>query len=91
MGEKFTAWFVTAALITPVCAVCILGPAVLVSIFAGIAGWFGGLSAITTLGLVLVAGIAVMEIIRRRRARRAPQPAPQRPSTPLTGEPSDER
>jgi membrane protein implicated in regulation of membrane protease activity len=91
MGEKLTAWFVTAAVITPVCAACILGPAVFVSIFAGIAGWFGGLSAITTVGLILVAGIAVIEIIRRRRARRSPQQAPQQAQLSLSGEPSDER
>ena len=83
MGEKFTAWFVTAAFIAPICAVCILGPAVIVSIFAGIAGWFGGLGAVTTTGLVIVVGIVVTEIIRRRRARRSP--------ISQSGEPSDER
>jgi membrane protein implicated in regulation of membrane protease activity len=83
MGEKLTAWFVTAAFITPVCAACILGPAVIFSFFAGIAAWFGGLNAITTAGLVLVVGIVVYEIIRRRRARRSPMA--------LIGEQSDER
>jgi CHASE2 domain-containing sensor protein len=74
MGGKFVAWFVTAAAIAPVCAVCILGPAVFGSIIAGMAGWFGGMSAITTAGLFVVAGIVVYEIFRRRRARRAPMP-----------------
>jgi membrane protein implicated in regulation of membrane protease activity len=83
MGEKLTAWIVTAAVIAPLCAACILGPAVFVSIFAGVVGWFGGLGAVTTAGLVLVVGIAVTEIIRRRRARRPPMH--------LSGEPSDER
>ncbi len=83
MGEKLTAWIVTAAVIAPVCAACILGPVVFFSVFAGLAGWFGGLSAITTAGLVLVVGIAVYEIIRRRRARRSPMS--------LSGAPSDER
>ncbi len=83
MGEKLTAYIVTAAVIAPVCAACILGPAVFVSVFAGLAGWFGGLSAITTAGLVLVVGIAVYEIIRRRRARRSPMS--------LSGAPSDGR
>ncbi len=89
MNEKLTAGIVTAAAIAPVCALCILGPAVLGSMIAGIAGWFGGLSAITTAGLVLVAGIAVYEIIRRRRARRSPMSlgGPMSPSR----EPSDER
>ena len=27
MGEKLTAWFVSAAVIAPICAACILGPA----------------------------------------------------------------
>ena len=83
MNEKLTAGIVTAAAIAPVCAACILGPAVLGSMIAGIAGWFGGLSAITTAGLVLVAGIAVYEFIRRRRSRRSPMS--------LTEEPSHER
>ncbi len=74
MGEKFTAWFVTAAAIAPVCAVCILGPAMLGSIFAGVAGWFGGFDAIASTGLVLVAGVAVYGIVRRRRAQRSPMP-----------------
>ncbi len=83
MNEKLTAGIVTAAAIAPVCALCILGPAVLGSMIAGIAGWFGGLSAITTAGLVLVAGIAVFEITRRRKARRT--------SMSINGEPGDER
>ncbi len=83
MGEKFTAWLVTAAVIAPVCAVCILGPAVMVSIFAGAAGWFGGLDAFAAAGLVLIAGLSVYGLIRRRKA--------QRPPVPLRGELSDER
>jgi hypothetical protein len=83
MGEKLTAWFVTAALIAPVCAVCVLGPAVIASVFAGVAGWFGGLDTVATAGLVLVTGIAVYGIIRRRRAQRSPMP--------LSGELGDER
>ncbi len=83
MGEKFTAWLVTAAVIAPVCVACILGPAVIVSIFAGVAGWFGGLDAFAAAGLVLIAGFSVYGLIRRRRARRPPMP--------LSGELSDER
>jgi hypothetical protein len=89
MNEKLTAGIVTAAAIAPVCALCILGPAVLGSMIAGIAGWFGGLSAITTAGLVLVAGIAGYEILRRRKARRSPMSLSG--PMPLTEETSDER
>jgi membrane protein implicated in regulation of membrane protease activity len=83
MGEKLVAGFVTAAVIAPLCAACILGPAVFVSIFAGIVGWFGGLDTVATTGLVLVTGIVAYGLIRRRRAQRSPMP--------LSGELSDER
>jgi hypothetical protein len=56
---------------------------VIVSIFAGVAGWFGGLDAFAVAGLVLIAGFSVYGLIRRRRARRPPMP--------LSGELSDER
>jgi hypothetical protein len=72
VGEKLIAGLVAAAVVAPVCAVCILGPAVLASIFAGITGWLGGFDPVVTTGLVLVAGIAVYGIVRRRRAQRSP-------------------
>ncbi len=70
ISEKLIAGLVTAAVIAPVCAVCVLGPAVLASIFAGIAGWLGGFDMIVTAGLVLVLGITVYGFIRRRGAGR---------------------
>lgn len=72
MNEKLIAGLVTAAVIAPVCAVCVLGPVVLASIFAGVTGWLGGFGPVVTAGLVLVAGTAAYGIIRRRRARRFP-------------------
>ena len=72
MSEKLVAGLVTAAVVAPLCAVCILGPAVLASIFAGITGWLGGFDPVVTTGLVLAAGIAVYGIVRRRRAQRLP-------------------
>ncbi len=72
MSEKLIAGLVTAAVITPVCAVCVLGPAVLASIFAGVTGWLGGFGPVVTAGLVLVAGTAAYGIVCRRSARRYP-------------------
>ena len=72
MGEKFFAGLVAAAVIAPLCAVCILGPAVLTSIFTGIAAWLGGFDLVGTAVLGLVAGIAVYGIIRWRRVQRSP-------------------
>jgi membrane protein implicated in regulation of membrane protease activity len=72
MGDKLVAGIVTAIVIAPFCALCILGPTVSVSIFAGIAGWLGGLGPVLTASLVLVAGITVYARVRRRMARRTP-------------------
>ena len=83
MSEKLVAGLVTAAVVAPLCAVCILGPALLASMFAGGLGWLGGFDPVVTVGLVLAAGIAVYGIARRRRARRSPM-VPR-------GEVSDER
>ncbi len=83
MGEKFIAGLVTAAAVAPICALCVFGPAMFTSILAGIVGWFGGFDPVVTTGLVLVAGIAVCESVRRRRARH--------PSMTMRGEVGDGR
>jgi hypothetical protein len=54
MDEKLVAGFVTAAVVAPVCALCILGPAALASIFAGVAAWLGGFDPLVAAGMVLV-------------------------------------
>jgi hypothetical protein len=72
MGDKLVAGFVAAFFVAPFCALCILGPAVFASIFAGIVGWLGGLGPVLMTGLVLVAGITVYTKVRRRRAQRFP-------------------
>jgi hypothetical protein len=70
MREKLITGLVAAAVIAPLCAVCVLGPALIASIFTGIAAWLGGFDAVVTTGLVFVAGIAVFAVARRRRAQR---------------------
>ncbi len=72
MNEKLLAGLVAAVAIAPLCAVCILGPAVIVSIFSGIAAGLGGFDVVVTAGLAFVAGIAVLAIVRKRRAPRTP-------------------
>ena len=69
MTDKLVAGLVTAVVIAPICSLCILGPAVFASIFAGIVGWLGGLGPALTTGLVIVAGIIVYAKVRRRRAQ----------------------
>lgn len=82
MSDKLVAGLVTAVAVAPICALCLVGPAIFASIFAGIAGWFGGLGPVLTTGLVLVAGIAVYAKARRRTA--------QRPTVTLREETGDE-
>lgn len=72
MTDKIVAGLVAAVVVAPICALCVLGPALLASVFAGITGWLGGFGPVATAGLVLVAGIAVYGIVRRGRRQRSP-------------------
>ncbi len=70
MGEKFVAGIVTAAAIAPICAVCVLGPAAIGSLFAGAFGWLGGFGPLGTIALMIAAGAGVLvyrDFLRRRR------------------------
>jgi cation transport ATPase len=70
MGEKFVAGIVTAAAIAPICAVCILGPAAIGSLFAGAFGWLGDFGPLGTIALMIAAGAGVLvtrDFLRRRR------------------------
>lgn len=72
MHDKIVAGAVTAVVVAPICAFCILGPAVVGSLLGGISGWIGGLSPVLTTGLAIATGILVLGIVRRRRTRIAP-------------------
>lgn len=72
MSEKLVAGIVTAVAITPICAVCILGPAAIGSLFAGAFGWLGGFGPLATLALMIAAGALVYRHFLRRRARALP-------------------
>ncbi len=74
MGEKFVAGIVTAAAIAPICAVCILGPAAVGSLFAGAFGWLGDFGPLGTIALMIAAaaGVLVTRHFARRKLR-APQ------------------
>jgi len=71
MGEKLVAGIVTAAAIAPVCAVCILGPAAIGSLFAGAFGWLGGFGPLATIAFMIAAGagILVARDFSRRKMR----------------------
>lgn len=72
MSEKLLAGLLATVAIAPLCAVCVLGPAVIASIFTGIAAWLGGLDAIVAASVFLAAGLAVYGFVRMRKARSTP-------------------
>ena len=67
MSDKPVAMLVTAAIVAPICALCVLGPAFL---FSWVAGLFGGLGPVTATGLAIVAAILVYGLAKRRKERR---------------------
>ena len=82
MDEKILAGLFAAAVVAPLCAVCIIGPAFLGSAIAWVTGWFTGLDPLATASLAIVAGIAVYGLVRWRRTRASTaghvaDPAPQ--------------
>lgn len=72
MGEKLVAGLVTAAVISPICAVCVLGPAAIGSLFAGIFGWLGGFGPLATIALMIAAGALVYRHFLRKRMQMQP-------------------
>ena len=72
MSEKLLAGLVAGFAIAPLCAVCVLGPAAIVSGFTGVAAWFGGFDVFVTVGLVLLAGLAAYGFVRKRAEQRTP-------------------
>ena len=73
MSDKITAGLVTFAAILPLCAVCVLGPAAIGSVIAGLAAWLGGFSFWATM-LVAVGGAAAIYGLMRQRRRNRERP-----------------
>ena len=69
MEEKWAVGSVSAVMISPICAVCILGPAAIGSLFAGAAGWLGGFGPLATVALMIAAGALVTRHILRKKTR----------------------
>ncbi len=69
MNEKLLAGLVTAVVVAPICALCILGPAFLVSALAGALGWFGWLDPVLATGLAIVGALVVFGLARKWNAR----------------------
>ena len=69
MEDKPIAMLVTAAVVAPICALCILGPVVLGSAVAGVFSWFAGFDPAAAWGLAVIGAILAYGFLRRRRDR----------------------
>ena len=56
MSDKPVAMLVTAAVVAPICALCVVGPAFL---FSWLGGLVGGLDPVVATGLAIVGAILV--------------------------------
>ena len=68
MSDKMLAGLVTAAVVAPICVVCLGGPAVLAAIGGWASGWFSGFGGAASTGLAIAAAVAVGFIKRRNRS-----------------------
>ena len=66
MSDKLVAGFVAALAIAPLCAFCVLGPAIVGSLLAGSFGWLVGTSPEVIAGLAIIGAILVFGYMRRR-------------------------
>jgi hypothetical protein len=67
--EKATAGLVTALLVAPICALCLLVPVMLGGGLTWLSAWLGGFDWGTAGALAGLAAILVFAIVRRRRTR----------------------
>ena len=67
MSDKLVAGLVTAAVVGPICSLCILGP---MFIFSWATGWFAGLSPVVAGGLAIMAAIGAYGFAKRRKLAR---------------------
>jgi hypothetical protein len=67
MSDRITAGLVTFAAILPLCAVCVLGPAAIGSIFAWLIAWLGGFDSGPAMLAVAGAAALVYGLLRWRR------------------------
>ena len=69
MNDKALAIIVGMIVVGPICVMCILGPALLGSALAWVSAWFGGLGAVPSMALAILAGLVVFGFLQRKRAR----------------------
>jgi protein-S-isoprenylcysteine O-methyltransferase Ste14 len=69
VSDKPIAGLVIAAVVAPLCVLCVLGPVILASGVAGAWGWLSGLGPAVILGLVLLVAALACGLLRWRKLR----------------------
>ena len=69
MSDKPIAGVMTAIIITPILAICCLGPVIFASALGSVFAWFAGLDAFAVAAVALIAGGVGVAFAKRRRAR----------------------
>lgn len=69
MSDKPMAGAMTAIIITPILAVCCLGPVIFASTLGSVFAWFAGLDPFAVAAVALIAGGVGVAFAKRRRAR----------------------
>ncbi len=70
MSDKPVSLLVTALAVAPICAICILGPAVVAGFFAGWFSWLVDLGIVQIAVMGIGVAIIVFGVARYRHARR---------------------
>ncbi len=69
MSDKPMAGVMTAIIITPILAVCCLGPVIFASTLGSVFAWFAGLDPFAVAAVALIVGGVGVAFAKRRRAR----------------------
>lgn len=89
MSDKLVGGIVTAVAIAPICAVCVLGPALVGSILAGGLTWLGDVGLFAAVVIAATAGTLLFAARLRRKTREQKIPARIDQPDPLTRGPHE--
>lgn len=69
MGDKLIAGLVTFGAILPLCAICVLGPAAVLSLIGAAGAWLGGFGLWAELFAAVAAGLLIYRRVARQQSR----------------------
>ena len=75
MRDKPVAALAAVLVVAPICAVCLLGPAIFGAVIGGLGGWLSGNGPLTVAVVAILGGLGALALRYRRRQRAAAQTA----------------